>query len=117
MELFPFFALCRGLYEFEQYVVRANEVGTNGMQWKNLCDSLNGMTEVMVIMIIECLVFFMIAYYVDQVKSTGSGVKKSPLFFLHNFRKKPSPILLKPTLEMHTYQDSHQMEKCDIAEE
>ncbi|GAB2289623.1 hypothetical protein Dimus_023932 [Dionaea muscipula] len=117
MELFPFFALCRGLYEFEQYAVRANEVGTNGMQWKNLCDSLNGMTEVMVIMIIECLVFFMIAYYVDQVKSTGSGVKKSPLFFLHSFRKKPSPILLKPTLEMHTYQDSHQMEKCDIAEE
>ncbi|GAB2240646.1 hypothetical protein Droror1_Dr00021164 [Drosera rotundifolia] len=116
MELFPFFALYRALYEFEQYAIRASQVG-HGMQWKDLGDNLNGLKDVMIIMIIECFVFLMITYYVDQVKRTGSGVKKGPLFFLRGFRKKHSSSTEKPSLEMQRSHDSRQMEKFDIAQE
>ncbi|KAL9259563.1 ABC transporter A family member 12-like protein [Drosera capensis] len=116
MELFPFFALYRALYEFEQYAIRASQVG-HGMQWKDLGDNLNGLKDVMIIMIIECFVFLMITYYVDQVKRTGSGVKKGPLFFLRGFRKKHSSSTEKPSLEMQRSHDSPQMEKFDIAQE
>ncbi|GAB2288055.1 hypothetical protein Dimus_022400 [Dionaea muscipula] len=44
------------------------------------------------------------------------GEEKSS-FFLHSFEEEAFSDSSKPTTEMHTYQDSHQMEKCDIAEE
>ncbi|GMH31525.1 hypothetical protein Nepgr_033368 [Nepenthes gracilis] len=114
MELFPFFSLFRGLYEFEQYAIRANKVGAEGMRWKDLTDSMNGMREVIIIMIIECLAVIFIAYYVDQVVSSGSGVRKSPLFFLGKFGKKPFSPLQKPTLERHGSQISKLTEKADV---
>ncbi|KAJ6374149.1 hypothetical protein OIU78_029786 [Salix suchowensis] len=45
MELYPGFALYRGLYEFAEYSLSGNSLGTHGMKWGNLSASENGMSD------------------------------------------------------------------------
>ncbi|RHN63637.1 putative ABC transporter A, ABCA [Medicago truncatula] len=85
MELYPGFALYRGLYEFGQ----SSSFG-GSMQWQNLSDSDSGMKEVLIIMSVEWVILIFVAYYIDQVNSTGNG--KSPCFFLKGFRKQPASL-------------------------
>ncbi|XP_071904109.1 ABC transporter A family member 7 isoform X2 [Coffea arabica] len=113
MELYPGFSLYRGLYEFAQYAFAGNYMGTDGMRWKDLNDSKNGMKEVLVIMFIEWWVVLLIAFYVDQVKSSG----KSPTFFLQNFRKKPLSSFRKPSLQRQGSKVFVGMEKPDVLQE
>ena len=40
---------------------------------------MNGMKEVLVIMVVEWLVVIFVAYYIDQVVSSGSGNYKRKL--------------------------------------
>ncbi|KAF2542990.1 hypothetical protein F2Q68_00031396 [Brassica cretica] len=79
LELYPGFSLYRGLYEFSQYASRGN-----GMKWQDLSDS--GMGEVLCIMSIEWFLALIIAFYIDQVFSSG----KHPFFFLNPFKKSSS---------------------------
>jgi hypothetical protein len=83
MELLPPFSLYRGLFEFSQYSFIGNYKGIKGMEWTNLSDSQNGMKDVLGIMSVEWVLFLLVAYYLDQVLVSGSGVKKNPLFFLN----------------------------------
>ncbi|KAK4766653.1 hypothetical protein SAY87_008295 [Trapa incisa] len=115
MELYPGFSLYRGLYEFAQYSFNGNYMGTKGMQWSDLSDSSNGMKDVLVIMIVEWLLVLLVAYYIDQVASSGSG--KSPLFFLEYFRKRKSLSLGKPSFGRQGSNVLIQMEKPDVNEE
>ncbi|KAK4799709.1 hypothetical protein SAY86_025074 [Trapa natans] len=115
MELYPAFSLYRGLYEFAQYSFNGNYMGTKGMQWGDLSDSSNGMKEVLVIMILEWLLVLLVAYYIDQVVSSGSG--KSPLFFLENFCKRKSSSFRKPSFRRQGSKVFVQMEKPDVSEE
>ncbi|KAH7857513.1 hypothetical protein Vadar_013552 [Vaccinium darrowii] len=119
MELYPGFSLYRGLYEFSQYAFTGNYMGTKGMRWGDLSDSSNGMSDVLVIMSLEWLVVLFVAYYIDQVVSSGSGVGRSPLFFLKNFRKKPlsSSSLRKPSFERQGSKVFIEMDKPDVAQE
>ncbi|TXG50445.1 hypothetical protein EZV62_022969 [Acer yangbiense] len=114
MELYPGFALYRGLYEFGQYSFRGNYLGIDGMRWPNLSDSGNGMREVLIIMAVEWLVVLFVAYYIDQVVSSG-GVK-GPLFFLQKFRKK-SPSFRRPSLRRQGSKVFVQMDKPDVVQE
>ncbi|KAM3703643.1 hypothetical protein ACJW30_04G113300 [Castanea mollissima] len=114
MELYPGFSLYRGLYEFSQASFTGNSVGTHGMRWGDLSNSVNGMKEVLIIMVVEWLVVIFVAYYIDQVVSSGSG--KSPLFFLQKFRKKP-PSLRNPSLQRQGSKVFVQMEKPDVSQE
>ncbi|KAK2664000.1 hypothetical protein Ddye_002574 [Dipteronia dyeriana] len=114
MELYPGFALYRGLYEFGQYSFRGNYLGIDGMTWGNLSDSGNGMREVLIIMAVEWLVVLCVAYYIDQVVSSG-GVK-GPLFFLQKFRKK-SPSFRRPSLRRQDSKVFVQMDKPDVVQE
>ncbi|KAG2675641.1 hypothetical protein I3760_12G015100 [Carya illinoinensis] len=114
MELYPGFALYRGLYEFSQASFTADFLGTNGMRWGDLSDSVNGMAEVMIIMFVEWFVVIFLAFYVDQVVSSGSG--KSPLFFLQIFRKNTSSFR-KPSLQRQDSKVFVQMEKPDVLQE
>lgn len=82
MELYPGFSLYAGLYEFSQYAFNGNYMGTDGMRWGDLSGSNNEMSHVLIIMIVEWVVVFFLAYYIDQVVTAGSGARKSPLFFL-----------------------------------
>ncbi|KAK7836980.1 abc transporter a family member 8 [Quercus suber] len=114
MELYPGFSLYRGLYEFSQASFTGNSLGTHGMRWGDLSNSVNGMKEVLIIMVVEWLVVIFAAYYIDQVVSSGSG--KSPLFFLQKFRKKP-PSLRNPSLQRQGSKVFVQMEKPDVSQE
>ncbi|KAF6159969.1 hypothetical protein GIB67_033053 [Kingdonia uniflora] len=117
MECFPGFALYRGLYELSQYSLTADSLGIDGMRWKNLSDSDNGMRVVLLIMFIEWLIVLPVAFYVDQVISVGSGVKKHPLFFLQNIRKKRMPSFRKPSLQRQGSKVFVEMDKPDVAQE
>lgn len=113
MELYPGFSLYRGLYEFAQYAFAGNYMGTNGMRWKDLNDSNNGMKEVLIIMFVEWWVVLLVAFYADQVVSSG----RSPIFFMQNFRKKPSSYFRKPSLQRQGSKVFVDMEKPDVIQE
>ena len=118
MELYPGFSLYRGLYEFAQYSFIGNYMGTDGMRWGDLSDSTNGMTDVLIIMFLEWLIVLFVAYYMDQVVSSGNGVKRSPLFFLQKFRnKKPLSSFRKPSLRRQGSKVFMEMEKADVSQE
>ncbi|XP_024973039.1 ABC transporter A family member 7-like isoform X1 [Cynara cardunculus var. scolymus] len=117
MELYPGFSLYAGLYEFSQYAFTGNYMGTRGMSWENLSDSNNEMARVLVIMVVEWLVVFVVAYYIDQVVTSGSGVRKGPLFFLEKLKRKPSPSFRKPSLHRQGSKVYVQLEKPDVSQE
>ncbi|XVF11962.1 hypothetical protein REPUB_Repub08aG0073700 [Reevesia pubescens] len=115
MELYPGFSLYRGLYEFGQYSFRGNYMGTDGMRWGDLSDSTNGLSEVMIIIFVEWLLVLFVAYYVDQVSSSGAG--KSPLFFLQKFWRKPALSFRRPSLQRQGSKAFVQMDKDDVNQE
>ncbi|CAI9266700.1 unnamed protein product [Lactuca saligna] len=117
MELYPGFSLYAGLYEFSQYAFTGNYMGTDGMRWSDLSDSNNEMSHVLIIMIVEWVVVFFLAYYIDQVVTAGSGARKSPLFFLEKFKKKPFSSFRKPSLQRQGSKVYVQLEKPDVAQE
>ncbi|KAE9601964.1 putative molybdate-transporting ATPase [Lupinus albus] len=106
MEVYPGFALYRGLYEFSQFAFAGD-----GMRWKDLSNGAAGMKDVLIIMSIEWIVVLFVAYYVDQ----GSG--GSPFSFLKRFQKKTFPSTQKPTSQMQGSKVMVQMEKHDVKQE
>ncbi|XP_020205731.1 ABC transporter A family member 8 [Cajanus cajan] len=115
MELYPGFALYRGLYEFSQYAFSGDALGTDGMRWGDLSDGTNGMKEILIIMFVEWLLVLFFAYYIDQVLSSGS--RKSPLFFLKGFQKKPHSSFRKPSIQRQGSKVFIQIEKPDVNQE
>ncbi|CAI9266698.1 unnamed protein product [Lactuca saligna] len=96
MELYPGFSLYRGLYDFSQYAFTGNYMGTHGIRWGDLTNEHNGMGRVLIMMLVEWVVVFFIAYYIDHVLTSGSGAQRGPLFFLEKFKNKPSSSFRKP---------------------
>ncbi|WJX95489.1 Phospholipid-transporting ATPase abca7, variant 2 [Trifolium repens] len=115
MELYPGFALYRVLYEFAQSATSGSNSGTDGMRWQDLSDNTNGMKEVLIIMFAEWIVVLFVAYYIDQVFSTGS--RKSPLFFLKGFQKKPLSTCKKFSIQRQGSKVLPQIEKPDVIQE
>ncbi|KAL6541369.1 Phospholipid-transporting ATPase abca7 [Orobanche hederae] len=113
MELFPGFSLYRGLYEFSDYAFNGNYMGTDGMRWMNLNDSNNGMREVLIIIAVEWVAVLGVAYYLDQVVSSG----RSPLFFLRRHQMNPSSSFRKPSLRRQGSKVFVQLEKLDVEQE
>ncbi|KAI3837773.1 hypothetical protein MKX03_029028 [Papaver bracteatum] len=116
LEIFPGFALYRGLYEFSQFALAGNSMGSDGMRWKDLNDGTNGMKEILIIMLVEWLIIVLcFAFYMHQVTSSSSGVQKHPLFFLKNWKKRSSSFR-RPSL----LQDSKvfpEIDKPDVSQE
>ncbi|XP_072982182.1 ABC transporter A family member 7-like [Typha latifolia] len=117
MEIVPGFSLYRGLYEFAQYAFIGNYMGTSGMRWGDLNDHINGMKDVLIIMVVEWLVLLPVAYYLDQVSLLGGGVRKDPLFFLRYFQKKRSVSFRKPSLKRQGSKVFVDVEKPDVSQE
>lgn len=113
MELYPGFALYRGLYEFSQYSFLGNYMGTDGMRWKDLNDKDNGMRDTMIIILVEWFLVLGVAYYADQAVSSG----RSPLFFLRSHQKKLTSSFRKPSLRRQGSKVFVQMEKPDVVQE
>ncbi|MCO5597007.1 hypothetical protein L7F22_051079 [Adiantum nelumboides] len=117
MELLPAFSLYRGLYEFAQYAFIGNYKGTSGMHWSNLNDPQNGLKTVMGIMAVEWLLFLVIAYYLDQVVVSGSGLKKDPLFFLKGIHKNKKGSKRTSSFKVANSQVKIDLQKQDISQE
>ncbi|XP_057526866.1 ABC transporter A family member 7-like [Amaranthus tricolor] len=117
MELYPGFSLFRGIYELGQYSFLGDNMGTHGMRWNNLGDNMNGMKEVLIIMFVEWLIVLPIAFYVDQVLSSGSGVKRTPLFFIQSFLRKSKSVSRKHSLQKQGSKVFVDMEKADVVQE
>lgn len=82
------------------------------MKWQDLSDS--GMGEVFCIMSIEWFLALIVAYYIDQVFSSG----KPPFFFLVNPFKKPSSLPRRPTVQrLDSKKVFIDMEKLDVTQE
>lgn len=117
MEIVPGFSLYRGLYELANYALMGVNQGTVGMRWKNLSDHDNGMKEVLIIMSVEWLIVLPVAYYLDQVVSLGSGIRRHPLFFLDHIRKKSKQSFRRPSLKRQGSKVTVEMERADVAQE
>ncbi|GMQ10523.1 hypothetical protein CsSME_00053489 [Camellia sinensis var. sinensis] len=104
MELYPGLALYRMLYEFSEYALQGSDTNAGGMKWKDLNDSTNGMKELL------------IDNHDYQVISSGSSVRKSPLFLLRKFQGQPSSSG-KTSLISDGSRDFDQAEKADVARE
>lgn len=113
MELFPGFSLYRGLYEFSQFSYIGSYMGTKGMQWKDLNNGTNGMKEVMIIITVEWVIVLIVAYYIDQVLTSG----RSPLFFLWRPKKNRSSSFQKTTSQQHETKVFVEAEKPDVENE
>ena|ERR1044072_2464640 len=115
MELYPGFALYRGLYEFAQFSTVGSSGGTDGMRWQDLSDSTNGMKEVLIIMLAEWIVVLFAAYYIDKALQSGSGT--SPLFFWKRFQRKPPSSYQQSNVQVQGSKVLAQIEKPDVIQE
>ncbi|PNH04925.1 ABC transporter A family member 8, partial [Tetrabaena socialis] len=93
VELVPGFALYRGLFEFSEYSIRAIFGNSDGLRWSNLSDPGNGMVAAWVILAVEWPVFMLAAWYLEQTVSSGTGMRRHPLYFLRWMWHKPSDDL------------------------
>ncbi|CAI5987496.1 unnamed protein product [Closterium sp. NIES-65] len=81
LQLFPAFALYHGVYELTQSSLIGSYQASQGtLTWATA--ATNGYLTAVAIQAVEWLVFLLLAIYLDQVVSAGSGVRKHPLFFL-----------------------------------
>lgn len=87
LQLIPAFSLYRGLYEFAQYAFEGAYRGEDGMMWTNLGDEENGLLGAMVIMLVEWVLFLLVAMYLDQVLDAGTGVRRAWNYCLQKPRK------------------------------
>ncbi|KAF9625404.1 hypothetical protein IFM89_022389 [Coptis chinensis] len=117
MEFFPSLSLFRGLYDLQDSSSSGLAVGSSGMRWIDMNDRINGMKEVLIIMFLEWCILLPVAYYLDQVVSVGSGVRKHPLFFLKNFQKKHLLTFQRTNMHKKGSNVSVEMEKPDVTEE
>ena len=94
LEIVPPFALYRGFYEMATYgnIAAYNSPGQGdasiGISWPKITKTMDGMATVMVIFVVEWVVIGLLAWYLDQVLSSGNGIKRHPLFFLDFLLKK-----------------------------
>ena len=91
-ELYPGFSLYRGIYEFAQYGLVGRRIGTQGIQWKDLSNTKNGMRTVLVFTLVECLIILFVAYYFDKQALPKNNIKRKILSILK--RIFPNPLSL-----------------------
>ncbi|KAI3985835.1 hypothetical protein MKX01_026621 [Papaver californicum] len=104
LEMFPAFALCRGIYEFQEYTKREFYLGyAVKMSWNDINDGENGMRQALILMTIEWFIMLVVAYYLDQ----------HPLFFL----KLPSASNQQPTIQRNQLNIRDESEKPDVSQE
>eukprot|EP01023_Acetabularia_acetabulum_P005392 TRINITY_DN12195_c0_g1_i1.p1 TRINITY_DN12195_c0_g1~~TRINITY_DN12195_c0_g1_i1.p1 ORF type:complete len:655 (+),score=81.99 TRINITY_DN12195_c0_g1_i1:604-2568(+) len=95
LELVPQFGAYRGLYEFSEYSFLGTYKNSNGLEFENLSDDRNGMTRVWIYFIVEWFVFMVLAWYLQQVLDSGTGVRKHALFFLDYCRRNKREVTIE----------------------
>lgn len=87
IELVPAFAAYRGLWELGEYGFRASYSNSDGITWAKFDEDNNHMGYILIVLLLEWPFFMFLAWYLEQILVTGSGVARHPLFFLEYFRK------------------------------
>ncbi|CAD7696946.1 unnamed protein product [Ostreobium quekettii] len=87
VQLVPAFSAYRGWFEMGVYSLRAKERSIDGLTWESLNDDKNDMDFLLVAFVVEWPLFMMVAWYVEQVYSTGTGFNRHPFYFLQGLRK------------------------------
>ena len=71
---------CRGLWELGQYSFRATYQDSVGMTFADINRDGTGMGIIWVIFIVEWAVFLVLAWYLEQVLSSATGIRRHWLF-------------------------------------
>jgi hypothetical protein len=71
---------CRGLWELGQYSFRATYQDAEGMEFATVGKEGNGMGVVWIVFAVEWPVFLTLAWYLEQVISSATGIRKHWLF-------------------------------------
>ncbi|KAL2927735.1 ABC transporter A family member 5 [Bienertia sinuspersici] len=66
-----------GVYEIQKYDAFVRNGAGVGMGWKKSSDPGNRLTTAMIIILVEWVVMLLLAFYFDQVMSSGDGKKKN----------------------------------------
>eukprot|EP00210_Caulerpa_lentillifera_P008457 g8069.t1 len=94
IELVPAFAAYRGLYELGEYGFRASYSNSQGITWSKFDEDKNHMGYILIVLLLEWPFLLALAWYLEQVLTTATGISKHPLFFLDYFRnRKVSRVL------------------------
>lgn len=117
IEFIPAFSLGRGLYEFEQYSLRAKYMGIGGISWKDLQDSNNGFRDALTIIIIESCMLLPIAYYLDQLFAICRKNRKDSVFFIKCFQSKLSLSQEKKKFQIKRSKVYVEIDKPDVIQE
>lgn len=82
LEVHPTFGLYRMLWELSQYAFLADFSNGEGLNFERTGDKDNGYWFVMAVWLVEWPLFLLLAWYLDQIRSDGTGARRHPLFFL-----------------------------------
>ena len=90
---------CRGLWELGEYSFFSVLNNLPGMQISDVNSRGNGMLIVWIIFLIEWPLFLVLAWYLEQVLDSGTGIRKHWLFPFMRTKSKPCA----PPLHTHRY--------------
>ncbi|KAG2425810.1 hypothetical protein HXX76_013435 [Chlamydomonas incerta] len=82
IEWIPAFALYRGLWEMAEYAFLGVYRDERGLTWERMSDPGNGMYATWGIFVVEWFIFMALGWYLEQVLSSGNGIRRHPLYFL-----------------------------------
>ncbi|KAA6409517.1 MAG: ABC transporter A family member 7, partial [Trebouxia sp. A1-2] len=89
VELIPSFALYRALYEQAAYAFKATyQNGGHGLNFSDLHDYNNHWIYATCVCAVETVLAVVLAWYLEQVLASGTGVRRHPLFFLQRRKSK-----------------------------
>lgn len=74
------YVTCRGLWELGQYSFRASYQDSIGMTFSDISRDGTGMGTIWIIFIVEWAIFLSLAWYLEQVLSNATGIRKHWLF-------------------------------------
>ncbi|KAL0019993.1 hypothetical protein WJX79_010913 [Trebouxia sp. C0005] len=99
VELIPSFALYRALYEQAAYAFKATyQNGGHGLNFGDLHDYNNHWIYATCVCAVETVLAVVLAWYLEQVLASGTGVRRHPFFFLQMRKSKGGSGERAPTL-------------------
>ncbi|XP_062223734.1 ABC transporter A family member 8-like [Phragmites australis] len=116
MELLPAFSLYRIVYEFSQAALLGNYMASSGMQWIDMSDPKNGMASVLTIMVLEWLLFLLLAFYLDHFGSLQNGLRKATAHFRSRLDRNCFQAAQQQNVQLQEFRGV-EMERADVIKE
>jgi hypothetical protein len=91
-------------------------MGSTGMQWSDLSDTKNGMTNILTIMVLEWILFMLLSFYLDHFGSFSNGIRKAVLLLQSHRAAKRSSAAQQQTMQIQEFK-AVEMERTDVIKE